>query len=355
MKKVLHIITSLKTGGAEHLLVDLLPKLKELGNDVELLVFQGENTQFMQELQKKGIKIETLSLNGNVYNPINIFRLLKFFNGFDIIHTHLFACQLYVPIAKAFRLSCIPLVTTEHSTNNRRRGKWYLKMLDRWMYSRYKKVICISPSTRLNLESQIGTSINLINIENGVDIEKFRNPIKDISHNSEYIITMVARFFEAKDQDTLIKAMSILPKEYKLNLVGSGPRIDVVKKLIAELDLQDRICLLGVRKDIPNILSTSDIIVLSSHWEGLSLSSIEGMASGRPFIASDVDGLREIVDGYGILFPKGDFNSLAAKIQSLCMSPEKYQLIAKKCQQRAEQYDINIMAKKYNQLYESLN
>lgn len=352
--KILHIILSLQTGGAEHLLVDLLPRLCDLGNDVELLIFDGTTTAFYEELEKRGIKIHSLGGVGNVYHPKNVFKLIKFVGNYDIIHTHLFACQLYVPIAKAIRMSHTPLVTTEHSTNNRRRGKWYLKMLDRWMYSRYERVICISSSTRINLERQIGTNLNLVDIENGVDVERFRNPIKDISNNSEFIITMVARFFEAKDQDTLIKALSILPKDYKLNLVGGGPRLDVIKQLITDLDLEDRISLLGVREDIPRILSISDIIVLSSHWEGLSLSSIEGMASGRPFIASDVDGLREIVDGYGVLFPEGDYKTLASEIQSLCMSPERYNLIAQKCQQRASQFDISIMAEKYNKLYESL-
>ena len=83
----------------------------------------------------------------------------------------------------------------------------------------------------------------------------------------------------------------------------------------------------------------------------MSLSSIEGMASGRPFIASDVDGLREIVDGYGLLFPHQDAQVLANEIKSLCENQEKYNKIAKSCQERAKQFDINIMAEKYNEVY----
>ena len=111
---------------------------------------------------------------------------------------------------------------------------------------------------------------------------------------------------------------------------------------------------MGVRPDVPDILEQSDIVVLSSHWEGLSLSSIEGMASGRPFVASDVDGLHEIVNGAGILFHEGDDIELARKIQELCENPQLYKQVARQCQERAERYDILVMANKYLELYNKL-
>ena len=67
--RILHVITSLRTGGAEKLMVDLLPRLRDLGNDVELLLFDGTRTLFYEELENTGIKIHTLSVGGNVYNP----------------------------------------------------------------------------------------------------------------------------------------------------------------------------------------------------------------------------------------------------------------------------------------------
>lgn len=120
------------------------------------------------------------------------------------------------------------------------------------------------------------------------------------------------------------------------------------------LDLDDRVAFLGVRSDVPDILEQSDFIVLSSHWEGLSLSSIEGMASGRPFIASDVDGLREIVGGAGKLFPHEDDVELAQIIKSLSENPDEYRNVASQCQDRARQYDISFMAEKYLELYKTL-
>ena len=78
------------------------------------------------------------------------------------------------------------------------------------------------------------------------------------------------------------------------------------------------------------------------------------MASGRPFVASDVDGLREIVSGAGVLFPHGDEKALANAIRELCENPAHYKQVAQSCQERAKNYDITKMAQAYHELYESL-
>lgn len=353
--RILHVITSLYTGGAEHLMVDLLPQLNKGGDVAELLLFDGTVTPFYKELASRKIKIHSLDKGGNVYNPMNIFKLVSFIGQYDIIHTHNTACQLFAPMAKLLSLTRKPLVTTEHSANNRRRGKWWLKPLDRWMYNRYRAVICIADKTQANLENYIGKKENILTIYNGVDTRRFICPIKDISQQQQFVITMVASLSAAKDQDTLIRAMSHLPENYTLQLVGDGERRPILEQLIADLNLQDRVKMLGIRTDIPQILGNSDIVALSSHWEGLSLSSIEGMASGRPFIASDVDGLREIVDGSGLLFPEGDDRQTAALIHNLCTNPSEYRSVAERCQAKAKEYDISKMARSYLELYRSIS
>ena len=353
--RILHVITSLTTGGAEHLLVDLLPRLRDGGkNDVELLLFNGKKTPFYHELEEKRITIHSLGIGGNVYNPVNVLRMVQYIGGYDIIHTHNTACQLFVPMAKALSFTRKRLVTTEHSANNRRRGKWWCKPIDRWMYNRYAAIICIADQTCDNLKKYIGDKPNICTIYNGVDVNRFLKPIKDLSNQQEFVVTMVASLSAAKDQDTVIRALTHLPENYRLQLVGGGDREAELKQLCTDLSLQDRVTFMGVRTDVPDILNDTDVVVLSSHWEGLSLSSIEGMASGRPFVASNVDGLREVVQGAGVLFPHADDKALASTIQNLCENPDEYRRVAQQCQERARQYDISIMAKKYLQLYEKL-
>lgn len=354
--KILHVITSLSTGGAEKLMVDLLPRLRDLGNEVELLIFDGTRTSFYNELEQNGIKIHHLSIGGNVYNPINIFKLTKYLKHYDIIHTHNTACQYFVPLAKIISFAKCKLVTTEHNTSNRRRKYNLFRSIDRWMYHRYKKVICISDQAEINLKQFIETyDSNICTIYNGVNISRFENanPSNEIMSKFEGLHTavMVAGFRNQKDQPTLIKAYTHLPEDYHLILVGDGARRTEFETLIAELNLQDRVHLLGLRTDIPELLKAAEVVVMSSHFEGLSLSNIEGMASGNPFVASDVDGLREMTSGYGVLFPHEDDKVIADIIQQLTTDVEYRQSVIEKCQQRAKQYDINVMAEKYDKQY----
>lgn len=349
--KILHVITSLATGGAEHLMVDLLPRLHDLGNEVELLIFDGTRTPFYEQLEAAGIKIHSLGIGGNVYNPLNIFKLVKFIRKYDVIHTHNTACQLFVPVARFFSFGGAKLVTTEHNATNRRRGNRLFKLLDKWMYSQYKRIICIADQTKDNLEAHIGVKSKIVTIYNGVDTSRYLKPIKDIANKDRFVISMIAAFREQKDQDTLIRAIGQLPEEYSLQIVGDGERRTVLEELVDALALQNKVRFLGIRTDIPDVLSDTDVVVLSSHWEGLSLSSIEGMASGRPFVASDVDGLREMVKEAGVLFPHGDHVALAKAIKNLCENPEEYKVVAERCQERAREFDISKMSREYYNAY----
>ena len=166
---------------------------------------------------------------------------------------------------------------------------------------------------------------------------------------------MVAAFRPQKDQDTLVHAMTLLPKDqYILWLVGGGERKNEVEALAKNLHVEVYVKFLGLRTDVPDILKTADFIVMSSHYEGLSLSSIEGMSVGKPFIASDVDGLHEITKDTGLLFPEGDAQALADIIQQLSHDPIYYQQIADQCYARAQQYDIKKTVQEYLKVYQNL-
>ena len=104
----------------------------------------------------------------------------------------------------------------------------------------------------------------------------------------------------------------------------------------------------------PQVLKSADVVVMSSDWEGLSLPNIEGMSSGRPFVASDVDGLREVTKGYGVLFPHGDAEALANIIRKLHDDKAYYDEVAEKCHQRALMFDIDKMVDGYEGVYEEL-
>lgn len=352
--KILQVITSLYIGGAEKLIVDMVPLYQEHGHQVDVLLFDGTDTPFKKQLQEKGVRIYELGKGGFVYNPLFIFKLIPYLKQYDIVHTHNTACQLFAAIGSV--LCSVVLVTTEHNTSNRRRDwKWY-RLLDRWMYSRYQAVICISDKAEDNLCKYLGTNRNIQTIYNGINCQLYQTVKADPSMESgKTIVTMVAGFRYQKDQDTLIKAFQYLPADKcELWLVGDGERRGVLEALVKDIKLQNVVRFWGIRSDVPAILKSSDIIVMSSHFEGLSLSSIEGMSVGKPFVASDVDGLHEITVGAGILFPHEDEKALVAIIQKLMDDKVYYLQIAQQCMQRASEYDIRKTVDAYLQIYKQV-
>lgn len=168
---------------------------------------------------------------------------------------------------------------------------------------------------------------------------------------------MVSAFRPEKDQQTLINAFKLLPENYQLFLAGGAETpenqriLDDCKALAKGLPVR----FLDVRPDVPNLLAAADALVLSSKHEGMSLSVLEGMASGKPLIVSDVEGMRELVQGAGLLFPQGDSEALAALIREVCENPERAREVGTKCQARTREYDIAETARRYHTLYEAVN
>ena len=354
--KILHVITSLRTGGAEKLMVDLLPRMKAEGLEIDLCVFDGVRTPFYEEMEKRGVKV--IALGSKVYSIANVLKLARLMKDYDVVHSHNTACQFGVAWGSMF--SKAKIVTTEHNTTNRRRSRMW-KMLDRWMYGRYDKIVCISELTMSNLLSHIGEGYRdrCALVYNGIDLSVYGNEgegkgcvCKEGERNIKTVV-MVSAFRAQKDQKTLIKAMKQLPDDYVLKLVGGGDEtlMSECKELATSLTIQDRVVFMGVRTDIPEILQDADVVVLSSHYEGLSLSSVEGMASGRPFVASDVEGLSDIVGGYGVLFPHGDSRALASAIKRLCEDEKYRDEVVGRCRERAKMFDIKEMADKYMKIY----
>lgn len=96
------------------------------------------------------------------------------------------------------------------------------------------------------------------------------------------------------------------------------------------------------------------MVVMSSHIEGFGLAAVEGMSVGKPFIASDVDGLNDVIRGAGLLFRHGDDKQLAELITTLINDKELYNKVANQCLERAKQYDISGMVEGYMKVYKEL-
>lgn len=107
--QILQVITSLRMGGAEHIVVELANRLRAFGHQVDIVVFDGVETPFMKELDAS---VKVYKLGHGVYNPLYIFKLMGLMRRYDIVHTHNSSPQLFVAIARM--LCSVGLVSTEH-------------------------------------------------------------------------------------------------------------------------------------------------------------------------------------------------------------------------------------------------
>lgn len=360
--KIVQIIGSMGSGGAEKLLLDLLPLYRKKGIEVDLLVLNGTEYPFMKALKERACcTIHSLG-SGSIYNPIHVLRLIPFLRKYDIVQVHLFPSQYWVVLAKIISFSRTKLILTEHNTSSPRMKNYFISKIDKFMYRFYDKVVCVKEDVYQIIQEYTGQlKSKFVVIENGIDLEKIysaasysKKSISESFESEDILLIQVARFNKQKDQETVVRALEYLPDNVKLLLVGDGDLKRKCEDLVQELKLSERVLFLGLRMDVPQLLKTVDISILSTNHEGFPLAALEAMAAGKPLIASDVPGVSDVVKGAGVLFEKGNAKELARYIDKLINNPEYYQEIISSCKERVKKSDIQSMVDKQILLYKSL-
>ena len=177
--KILQVINNLGSGGAEKLLETLIPAMKNYDNvQVDVLLLTDYKNVFETTLVKEGIKVYTVKYK-KIYDVRNIMEIKKYIEGgnYDAVHSHLFPSQYWVALSKLLiKNKNIKFITTEHSTHNRRRGNFFFKVLDKFIYAKYDSIISITnevqeslikwikPKKKINKFSVIKNGVNTENI-----------------------------------------------------------------------------------------------------------------------------------------------------------------------------------------------
>ena len=137
-------------------------------------------------------------------------------------------------------------------------------------------------------------------------------------------VLCAARLVPQKRHDVLLEAWAHARPPATLLLAGDGPSRIELEARAADLGLADSVRFLGPRTDVPTLLCASEVAVLASDWEGLPLSALEAMAAGVPVVATDVDGLSELLgDGAGVLVPPRSPVSLGEELVALLAAPQR--------------------------------
>lgn len=358
--KILLVVTGLEIGGAERQVVDLADELAVNGNQIQVAYFLG-----VQKVFPKNNSVEFIALGKNkrnimafVYGLFNLIDLIKL-NKPDVVHAHMFHSIILTRISRFF--TRIPmLVCTSHSSYDG--GK--LRMLAYRGTSFLGDIFTnVSQKAVDNLEKRGAIKKgSMIAVLNGINLSDFyRSDEKRILartnlDKNKKLLLSVGRFHEAKDYPNLLKAFSLVctkRDDVELWIVGDGQLRGEIESLIIKLNLQNKVKLLGIRNDIPELMNAADIYVLSSAWEGFGLVVAEAMATERVVVATNCGGVKEVVGDCGFLVSVSDPTALSNSIiYSLSLNESETTQLGEKARLRIENnYSIEQVTKKWLTIY----
>jgi len=355
--KVLNLIDSLYAGGAESLLARFALEARKHENfriDILTLYRRGF---FEEELKVKGISVSCLNLSFKYdFSKIFLLRRILEEGEYDLLHVHLFPADIFSAIASLL-VKKPRLIFSEHSVYNRRRSIKLYKFIDRFVYSRYCKIVCVSDLVKAELDRYLPqVASKSVVIKNAVEVQDFPDTL-----NKSYDIIFVGRLEKAKGVDVLLRAIQLLEKNRSLNLkvaiVGDGSQRDYLKNMVRDLEIKSKVEFLGVREDVSELMRSSKIFVLPSRWEGLPMVILEAMANKVPIIASAVGGIPEVIsDGiHGLLIEPDNWDVLASRIELLLNDASLRKKLSENAFERVlSDYSIKEYCKNMLKLYEEV-
>lgn len=225
--------------------------------------------------------------------------------------------------------------------------------------SRFVSVfICISEAIRRDFLRQGIPAAKLHRVYNGVDLDHFRPPLEDSRPEDEFTVVQIGRMVAWKGQEVFLRAATIVRKNnprVRFILAGDGPDREALTALAAGLGIDQEVRFTGTVKDIRPLLAASDVVVLPSlEPEPFGRVVIEAMAMGRPVIASDLGGPREIISPPrdGLLVGPGDPVRLAEAIGLLLDDGEKRKAMGRAARETAERrFDARTTVREIEEIY----
>jgi glycosyltransferase involved in cell wall biosynthesis len=280
--------------------------------------------------------------------------------GFSEFFDHLFPSQMWLSLASLLFRKNVSVIKTEHAVFNNRMKFSFLKYFDRIIYSRYKKVICISKDVKDSISRWANIKEKQIEIiENGVNIKQIKeeNSVDKITlEDNCFNIMMVARFDGwQKDQLSLIRAISKMDKTVHLFLAGVGDFKLNCEDEVRTLSLQNRVHFLGLRKDVYSLMKKMDLNVLISKFEGFSGVVLESLASGKLFLGSNVSGIKEAVPSPDFLISSNDPDTIAMEIEKLRGNKKLQIKLLEQAEKHIVKYDYIHSIEKIEKLYQNVS
>jgi glycosyltransferase involved in cell wall biosynthesis len=328
-------------------------------------------------LRRKDLSEETLEAQGvdvtylhrTKFDPRTLPALLQVIDRkrIDVLHLHGYGATTFGRMAAAMR--GIPAILHEHA--NLTDTPWFQKIADRVLEPFTDIALAVSKSTAdfvINARLVSPSKVKVVYL--GVPLDEFGRDRSTAEiararadlglRPDEFAIGTVTRLHESKGNNVLIEAASRVVRDRpqaRFFLVGEGPLLGELESLAAQSGLGDRFVFTGFRRDVPATVSAFDLSVFPSLWEGTPLTAFEALSMGKPIVATDADGLLDVLTpGHdAIIVPRRDPAALADKIVWAIDHPEERLRLGAAARLTGRQYDIRVFVRKMERLYTLLH
>lgn len=373
--KVLIILDSLVEAGAEKSMVEIA---KNFSSFTPVFVYIYSDKTLRKNLEEAGIKVYALNILTKYGYREAVPKLISIYKTEepDIVHSALYrADQLarklkvkfpHIPLVGSFvNNSYIPLRYKNQSIAMQLK-LWLAYKIDKWSSRHVDYFISNSETIKREEGKALGVDPRKIEvIYRGRDLDNFENVnpdkslslIKSLQIEDKKVLINISRLISRKAQIDIIRSLpAVLEKEPNIVLliVGNGECEGVLKNEIKRLNLSAHAFMLGRRRDIPELLSISDVFVYPSYAEGLPGALIEAMMAEKIIVASNIEeNLECINEKSALIFQKGNIVDLSNKILYALQNPN-LKIGAQAKIQAAEKFEIGAISKKYEVVYKRL-
>lgn len=371
---VLILIGSFHQGGSERQAIQLVRLLNESGRyNVHVACLNREGV-LLKEFERYGFKDFPEYRLSSFYNR-NFFRQLRAFarhlreHKISIVQTTDFYTNVFGMIGATLARTPIRIAAKREMEGHRTKAQDFV---ERRAYSRANVIAVNSDAVKNYLIENGVNKKKIVTIYNGLDIERLtlktnlsREEILSSfnlpTEKEKRFITNVANLRRrVKDYPTFLRTarrISDVDSNAAFVIAGEGELMDEMKSIAKDLGVEKKVFFIGRCERVPELLSVTDVCVLSSRYEGFSNSILEYMAAAKPVVATDVGGAREaIVEGEtGFIVPSGDDEAIALRVLSLLGDKEKAVAMGVKGKERViKEFSLAAQLEKTEKLYEQL-
>jgi glycosyltransferase involved in cell wall biosynthesis len=352
--------------GVKRLFAWMIPRFDKSRVNVSLVSLRKKDLS-EETLDALGIDIEYL--HRGKFDPATLPALLKIIDRkqIDILHLHGYGATTFGRLAGAMRR--LPTILHEHA--NLTDTPWFQKVADRALEPFTDIAIAVSKSTAEFVERARLVKPEKIKIVYlGAPLEEFSAPrsaetIAEVRSDlgiapQDFAIGTITRLHDSKGNDYLVDAARLVldrHPEARFVLAGEGPLRPALEAQAARLGLGERFIFAGFVRDVAATLAGFDLSVFPSLWEGTPLTAFEALASGRPIVATDADGLSDILDPdrTAWMVPRRDARALADRIVYAIEHPEERAAMAARAREAGKDFDIAAFVRKMESLYVRLH